>query len=136
MEICMRTFSLLIAVVAFAGLAPDAKEDAAKKDLEALQGTWIVVSAVRDGKELTADELKDIRLSYAAAKVTVRKGDKSLYEGTVGLDPTKKPKVLNSTQMSDGDEKGKTFLGIYELDGDNLKICSSTPAGKAAPAAA
>jgi uncharacterized protein (TIGR03067 family) len=130
----MRKTSLLFAVVAFAGLAPDAKEDAAKKELEALQGTWAVVSAVRDGKEILRDEFKDIRLSYTGAKATVRKGDKVLFEGTIRLDPTKKPKLLDSTQLSDGEEKGKTFLGIYELNGDNLKICSSTPAGKAAPA--
>jgi uncharacterized protein (TIGR03067 family) len=37
--------------------------------------------------------------------------------GTYRLDPSKQPKEI--TSVADG----KTMAGIYQLDGDNLKIC-------------
>ena len=36
------------------------------------------------------------------------------------LDPSKKPKAIDITQLSG---KGETIPGIYSIDGDTLKIC-------------
>jgi uncharacterized protein (TIGR03067 family) len=44
------------------------------------------------------------------------------YGGTFVLDPGKKPKTID-IKFTEGPEKGNTSLGIYELDGDTLKIC-------------
>lgn len=111
-----------------------AADDDAKKDLEALKGNWTVVSAERDGKKLTDEQLKDVMLTLdGTGKATVKKGDQVLFDGTIKIDPTKKPKALDTTQTSDGENKGKTLLGIYELDGDTLKICTAEPAGKDRP---
>lgn len=38
------------------------------------------------------------------------------------MDGAKNPKTIDMI-FTEGPEKGKTSLGIYELDGDNLKIC-------------
>ncbi len=46
--------------------------------------------------------------------------------GTFKIDPTAKPKTMDST-ATNGDNAGKTMLGIYELDGDTLKICWAPP---------
>jgi uncharacterized protein (TIGR03067 family) len=50
----------------------------------------------------------------------------------IALDPSKKPKTIDY-QMTDGFTKGKTQLGIYELEGDTFKACFSKP-GDARPA--
>ena len=42
--------------------------------------------------------------------------------GSVKLDPAATPKAMDITG-TDGPNKGKTLLAIYELDGDRLKIC-------------
>jgi hypothetical protein len=34
--------------------------------------------------------------------------------------------------MTEGDDKGKTFRGIYEFEGDTRKVCLA-PAGKERP---
>ena len=38
------------------------------------------------------------------------------------LDLTKKPRRMDATYTK-GSEKGKTYLGIYSLEGDTLKWC-------------
>jgi len=42
--------------------------------------------------------------------------------GTVKLNPAAKPKELE-IKGSDGPNKGKTILAIYERDGDTMRIC-------------
>ena len=43
-------------------------------------------------------------------------------EGTLKLKPKAKPKEMDIIG-TDGPNKGKTFLAIYERDGDTLRIC-------------
>jgi uncharacterized protein (TIGR03067 family) len=109
-------------------VAADAKDDAVKKDLDALQGKWKVTSLQRDGK--ADDSAKDA--------VRVIEGDKytldlptGKVQGTFKIDPTAKPKTMDQTP-SGGRFKDKTLLGVYQLDGDTLKICFSEP-GKDRP---
>jgi uncharacterized protein (TIGR03067 family) len=43
-------------------------------------------------------------------------------EGVAKFDPTATPKSIDYFHLNDPD-KGKTGLGIYELQGDTLRIC-------------
>jgi uncharacterized protein (TIGR03067 family) len=52
-------------------------------------------------------------------------------KGTVKLDPSKKPKEIDIVG-TEGPNKGKTILAIYELDKDTLKVCYDL-SGKARP---
>ena len=49
-------------------------------------------------------------------------GDKVLFEGTMQFDPAQKPKAFNTTG-STPDGKVKTQYGIYEINGDILRMC-------------
>ncbi len=127
MEFTIKVSALLVAFLAVAAqigslVAGGADEAAVKKDLAALKGTWIIVSAERDGKNVTDTGV--ILTFDGIGKAAVKKGSQLLFAGAIKIDPTKKPKTLDATQESDGDLKGKTLPGIYELDGDTLKICS------------
>jgi uncharacterized protein (TIGR03067 family) len=114
--------------------ARDAQEEAISKELAALEGTWKVVSAVRDGNKLSDAQIEGIRFTIEeTGKALVKKGEKVLFEGTIKVDPTKTPKTEDATQVSEGESKGKTTLSIYEIEGDTLKICSAEP-GKDRPA--
>jgi len=55
-------------------------------------------------------------------KVTFKEGDKT-EEATYSVDPTKKPKEMNLHFVFVKEGKKATLQGIYELDGDTLKIC-------------
>jgi uncharacterized protein (TIGR03067 family) len=97
-------------------LAPARAEDKpAKGDKEKLQGTWAVVSGERNGKPIPEEMVKNVKLAFAGDKFTIHNKDRKT-EGTFKLIPDKKPKQI------DVDMGGQLAKGIYELDGDTLKI--------------
>jgi uncharacterized protein (TIGR03067 family) len=114
----------LIMVVAALALVPFAAggDDDAKKDIERFQGTWRVESAELGGEKLPLDMLKDFRLIIEGTKFTEKFSPDQISHGTFKVDVSKKPKTVDVT-FTDGPNKGKTLLGIYELDGDTYKAC-------------
>ena len=103
-------------------LAAGASQDAAKKDLEALQGTWSVVTLENDGTPLPPEAIKGSTFVVKGDRYTL-KGGADTFRGMLRLDPSKKPKALDATFVDDdGKDKGKA-QGIYELAGDRLRIC-------------
>jgi uncharacterized protein (TIGR03067 family) len=126
----------IVSLAAGAGLpaaAGGADDEAVKKELAALAGTWKPTSAETDGRKLSDEELKDVTVTYdAAGKFSVRRGGEVLYAGTFKIDPAKKPKAIDYTQTSEGGNQGMTVLGIYEVQGDTLRVCT-TPPGQGRP---
>jgi uncharacterized protein (TIGR03067 family) len=60
-------------------------------------------------------------------KWSMRRGDQTVVEWKVKtLDPTKTPKAIDF-EITSGTYKGVVYLGIYELDGDTLRICFAMP---------
>jgi uncharacterized protein (TIGR03067 family) len=117
-------------VVLVAGVLVGAAEppgDAGKK----LHGTWQYVSIESNGEKMPADQLKKMTVTYAGDKWVVREGDKVIVAGTQKLDPTKEPHQIDSV-ITEGEGKGNTMLGIYELKGDTLRVCFD-PQGKERP---
>ena len=104
-----------------------AKEEAVAKDLLAFKGTWRMNSKEVDGKKFSEEEIKDvIATTDGSGRCWVRRGDKLIGEGTAKFDPTTKPKTIDIT-FTEGEHKGKTCLGIYEIDGDTLRVCVARP---------
>ena len=88
-------------------------------------------SSETGGKKLPADELKGLIVTFDGDKHTVKKGDEVIQVGTQKLDPSKSPRTITVT-MTEGPNKGTVMLGIYEIDGDTLKVCFD-PQGKKRP---
>jgi uncharacterized protein (TIGR03067 family) len=104
-----------------------AKEEAVAKDLRAFKGTWRLSSKEEDGKKFSEEEIKDVIATIdGSGKVSVRRGDKVINEGTVKLDPTKKPKTVGVT-FTEGERKGQAAPGIYEIEGDTFRVCVARP---------
>jgi uncharacterized protein (TIGR03067 family) len=96
-------------------------EEAQKK----LQGTWTAKKAERDGK--AADDVVGHRLSFTGNRFQIQSKDgKTLYAGTVRLDPSAKPAAIDF-EHTQGALKGKTWKGIYALEGDMLMTCDNAP---------
>ena len=115
-------------------IAADAKEDAVKKDMKAMQGDWAMVSCERDGIKMSAEEMKTYRRTVQKDKYTVViAGDDGVQRlnGTTTLDPTKKPKTIDAVR-TDSPSKGKAMFGIYAFEGDKQKVCFA-PVGKERP---
>ncbi len=101
--------------------ADAAQEEAAKKDLQAMQGPWTLVSYIVNGKPTPSAEMAKIQLTVHG-KVSTFVNDKKALHGAYTLDATKKPKTLD-IDLTDGPDKGKKKLAIYALEKDQLKIC-------------
>ena len=101
------------------------------KEVKKFQGTWTIESSVTGGMAIRADLLKGLIGIYEGDKHTVKMGDKVIQVGTQKIDPSKSPKTIDVT-MTEGPNKGAVMLGIYEIDGDTLKVCFD-PQGKKRP---
>ena len=108
----------LCARLALAERPAAAGKDEAAKDEEKILGTWAVVSGEEGGQKAPEERIKEGKLIFAAdGKLTAKLGERE-QEFTYQLDPAKKPK-----EFSVMDDKGRTMLGIYKLDGDTLTVC-------------
>ncbi len=118
----LKLLPALSVVVLFAADAP--KEDATKKDLEKMQGTWAVVSQEFSGTKLTEEMIKqaNVTLVVKDQTYTILFGTQQVAKGKIKLDATKKPKQIDGI-----DDKGMTMLGIYEIDGDMMKVNFAQP---------
>jgi uncharacterized protein (TIGR03067 family) len=109
---------------------PPVKARAVKKELQALMGTWRLISREVDGKKIGEEQFKGVILTHdAAGQFSVRHGGKVFVEATVRLDPIKKPKAID-VSFTGGESKGKTVLGIYEIEGDTFRVCHARPEGE------
>jgi uncharacterized protein (TIGR03067 family) len=105
----------------------EAKEGAVAKELQAFKGTWRLSSKEVDGKKFSEEEIKDvIATNDGLGKFSARRSNKVLDEGTVKLNPTTKPKTIDVT-FTAGERKGKTLLGIYEIQDDAFRVCVARP---------
>jgi uncharacterized protein (TIGR03067 family) len=105
-------------------------------NLGKLQGTWLTVSLVNDGKTLMDEKTPPkegpaTKLVYDGNKWMIKVGDKVVASGVFKIDADKKPKEIDIMDES-GTKNEKTKLGIYEIDGDTYKYCLA-PAGKPRP---
>jgi uncharacterized protein (TIGR03067 family) len=105
-------------------------------DLAKLQGTWLTVSLINNGKTLASEKLPPkpgpvTTLAYAGDRWLVKVNGQTVATGITRLDSSKSPKEIDILDES-GTNNEKAQLGIYQLDGDTYKYCLA-PAGKPRP---
>jgi uncharacterized protein (TIGR03067 family) len=121
---------MLLVLVAGVLVAADGKDDA-KKEMEKLQGVWVMVSGERNGEALPDDQVKALKRTVKGEEFTITRDGETVVKGTFTVDPSKSPKTID-VMVTEGDNKDKKMLGIYEIDGDNYKVCYA-PFGKDRP---
>jgi uncharacterized protein (TIGR03067 family) len=137
---------LVVLAIGVVGAQDPKPADEEAKDRAALQGTWELEQLEINGKKTPAEDLKKV-----AARVTI--ADQSIAfwsplnkKGTFTLDTSKTPRwidvedtrvVKDSKDSKDAkdskdtkDVKKTKELGIYEVKGDELKICTARPGGE------
>jgi uncharacterized protein (TIGR03067 family) len=81
------------------------------------EGTWRLVE--RDGEDLSRRDGPPVRLTITGNRLVDQTGDDVTGRGLFWFDPMKRPAPINLTR---GDGAGP-YLGIYEFDGDLLRLC-------------
>jgi uncharacterized protein (TIGR03067 family) len=94
--------------------------DAGKKAEPKVDGIWVVKSAEIAGKKLPSEGAPPVKLTIKKGEYEVQA--ESLDRGTVTYDDAAKPKRMEIKGV-DGPNAGKTILAIYELSGDEMKVC-------------
>lgn len=119
----MKSVCMLLVLGLLVG-AEEKKDDAKKTKLE---GVWKAVTAVQNGRE--QPDGGEHTLTFAGDTFAIARGGETIIKGTFKVDPAKKPAnidmVIKETKRDR--DKDKSVVGIYELDGDNLKWCAAEP---------
>lgn len=123
-SVCLRILWALIFIPALALSAVAADES---DDQKLLTGTWKPKEANLGGNVIDPAVLEKAKVVYDKDKYTITI-DEKVEQGSFTIDPMKSPKTMDIYPTS-GDNNGKTFWSIYELDGDKLTICYSLTAG-------
>ncbi len=126
----MSTRRFLFLMIGLLPAAVSAQEAAAQKELARLRGTWKFVALEIEGVKAQPEQFKNARMTLQGEEFTMTDGS-AVYKGTFKVDVGKDPKHLD-VSFADGPEKGKTSLGIYEVNGETWKLCLGL-AGKDRP---
>jgi uncharacterized protein (TIGR03067 family) len=119
----MRTvlIAVMMLMVCHISAAPIPKEtDAAKAELEKLNGTWEVTSIKIQGLEMVDKLGEKLFITFKNGEFTWSNGEQP--GKIVFIDPAKTPKQIDYT-YTEGRNKSKTQKAIYKLDGDTFTDC-------------
>ncbi len=115
----LRWALVSLSVVAFASVA---RTDSPEKELEKFQGAWAVELMEENGMKEPEEETKKFQITFKGTQMIVKLDGKD-ETMTIKVDPEKTPKTIDMTPNF-GDDKGKTAQGIFEFDGERLRICA------------
>jgi uncharacterized protein (TIGR03067 family) len=121
----------VLALLVFAGPALAEKKPKPKDEAKPpMEMKFMFVKVVKDGENLPAKDLKGMVLIVKGNKGVVKKGDKTLFEGTSKMDKGSKPWKIDVT-ITKGDNKGETIKGIVEVNEKKgtMTICWGKPGG-------
>ncbi len=115
----MQLLSRLTAAVLL--LTPLAGADEAARELEKLQGVWAIASWEECGKEQSDEQTKKLTIVIKDESIAFKyEGQAKSLVMKLKLDPSAKPKAVDP--VSTLREGQLAAMGIYERDGDELKL--------------
>jgi uncharacterized protein (TIGR03067 family) len=114
-------FPALLALVPL-GFAPP---DDVKTELARLDGVWQVVGHETNGKATNEEHWRKVQFVFKGNQLTFKGDDilsKKVARIKLVIDPSTMPRVIDM-KIVEGEFKGTTLEGIYEIEDDGLKIC-------------
>ena len=96
----------------------------------ALQGTWVITSI--NGQPMP-EQAPPLTLTFTGEKYHQTVGIEVNERGTIKVDATKKPMTIDLL-ITEGDDAGKTQLGIIEVTGNTIRANLDRPGAGQRPA--
>jgi uncharacterized protein (TIGR03067 family) len=101
---------------------PDGYADGMTDDISSLQGRWQITSLEMKGAPLPGTLFANAQIIVDGDWFTSL-GMGAEYGGRMTVDATAQPKRFSVKFDGDGPESGRTNHAIYELNGDDWRIC-------------
>ena len=100
-----------------------------RKELKRLEGTWEVVFLVVDGEEKPPEgPFKGLQVVMTGDQRVVKAGAVAITQETFQIDPAARPRRMDLS-IAQGMSKGQVIQGIYDLDGETLRVCLAMKGG-------
>jgi uncharacterized protein (TIGR03067 family) len=100
----------------------DPADETTAQELERQQGTWQVVSSIRDGMEGDPEIVASIRRIVTGDHVVWERDGKPFSGSTIVVIPGTDPRGIDVIPDG-GPARGKRVLGIYKFDDERLVLC-------------
>ena len=123
----MRSKIVLLAISVLAlwwvgsSLAAEIGGEEAKKELQKLQGSWVMVSGEMDGKKAADEHVKQSKIVYEGNQIRIvvpNQTGETIVADIVKIDPSKNSREMHFIRRN-GPNAGKTLIGIYRFDTDD-----------------
>jgi len=129
----MNAMTLILASLLLAPAevsCPDNVVPETAADLARMQGDWMVATIKSNGLQQPQDEAESLFRTVKDNTYVISRYSREFARGVFKLDATQTPRTIDSTPANSPD--GTALLGIYEFDGDKLRVCNAPP-GKPRP---
>lgn len=111
-----------VVILVFLTMASD--DAAVQKDTKALEGSWEFVAAEMKGQPAPRNAVPFQAVVFADVEAFAKQKDiKGSGVLKVRLDPSVSPKTIRATGKSPDGKGVEELAGVYEVDGDKLKLC-------------
>lgn len=115
--------AVILGVTMAVGAAPTEEADAVREARERYAGTWRVVAIESDGNRTAADEARPIVVTNEPdGSWTMAVEGRTVSRGTSRIDPLASPPEID-IEITEGDGKGGTLLGIWEVTETSRRLC-------------
>ena len=94
--------------------------DAVAEEIKKMQGIWNVTAIEANGDALPSEDVTNITVTIKDSTYEVKLNEGTDH-GTISIDPSTNPKQMDVHAKS-GEDEGRTLRGIYELNGDSMRV--------------
>jgi len=129
----MKYSKVLLTAAAAALLVPVAFAQADKAERAKLIGTWEGWIVDGDGSQKSQQRQRVSELVITETEISAKDGGgRSMGKGTYRIGGTGAVRTMDNTGNG-GPTMGKSFMGIYKIEGDTLKWCSGNDRARTRP---
>ncbi len=105
------------------------------KEVQKLQGTWVMSAGERDGEKLSNENVKNSKIIYdgkTLTLVTPHQSKEPIIADIKDIDVTEKGNVMHFVRRT-GPNEGKEMTGAYRFNGADEYVFVYDPTGKTTP---